>query len=251
MKQGASTMRESYGLTKNQLKLLAVVFMTIDHVGMILFPGVSLFRIVGRLAFPVFSYSIYEGCRYTRKPVAYLCRMFGLGFFCALVQYFYTGEVFGNILITFSLSICILYCVNRLKREIYAPVRNPAKILSAVLFVLVSISLTAVLCLFIEIDYGFLGVLLPVFAEIFDIEPAVPDGTYRKSKSWYPLLGFFAGLVLLSSWKGGIQYYSCLSILFLAASSGEQGKCKLKYFFYIYYPLHLFVIEMIAELLIK
>ena len=44
--------KEDFGLTGNALKLLAIVIMTIDHVGMLLFPKVQLLRIIGRIAFP-------------------------------------------------------------------------------------------------------------------------------------------------------------------------------------------------------
>ena len=40
-------------LTSNQLKLLAMLTMTIDHIGVQLFPGILWLRIVGRLAFPI------------------------------------------------------------------------------------------------------------------------------------------------------------------------------------------------------
>lgn len=34
------------------LKLIAAVTMFIDHMGLILFPGQMIFRVIGRLAFP-------------------------------------------------------------------------------------------------------------------------------------------------------------------------------------------------------
>ena len=62
------------GLTGNQLKLLALITMTIDHIGMILFPHIPLFRIIGRLSMPIFAYMIAEGCRHTRNRKKYLLR---------------------------------------------------------------------------------------------------------------------------------------------------------------------------------
>ena len=47
-------------LTGNQLKLIAAVAMLLDHAGILLFPHVRLFRILGRLAYPVFAYMIAE-----------------------------------------------------------------------------------------------------------------------------------------------------------------------------------------------
>ena len=48
-------------LTSNQLKLLALVTMTVDHVGVQLFPRVLWLRMVGRLALPIYAYMIAEG----------------------------------------------------------------------------------------------------------------------------------------------------------------------------------------------
>ena len=53
-------------LNSNQLKLIAAVSMLLDHVGYFLFPTVTVFRILGRLAFPIFAFCISEGCRYTK-----------------------------------------------------------------------------------------------------------------------------------------------------------------------------------------
>ena len=50
------------GLSNNQLKILAMVAMTLDHVGAYLFPHVLWLRLVGRLAFPVYAFMIAEGC---------------------------------------------------------------------------------------------------------------------------------------------------------------------------------------------
>ena len=55
--------------SSSTLKLLACLFMLIDHAGLLLFPRYKIFRIIGRLAFPIFAYLIAEGCRYTRNKL--------------------------------------------------------------------------------------------------------------------------------------------------------------------------------------
>ena len=55
-------------LTKNQLKILAMVCMTIDHIGAMLFPQAVWLRVIGRLAFPLFSYCIAEQGRPVSAP---------------------------------------------------------------------------------------------------------------------------------------------------------------------------------------
>ena len=46
-----------------------------------------------------------------------------------------------------------------------------------------------------------------------------------------------------------MQYYALLSIPVLLLYSGKRGKLNLKYFFYVFYPLHLLAIEGVAMLI--
>lgn len=57
------------------------------------------------------------------------------------------------------------------------------------------------------------------------------------------------GLVVLSTLSGIIQVHALLSLPLLLLYSGKRGKVNLKYFFYIFYPLHLAVLQGIAWLL--
>ena len=59
-------------LSGNQLKLIALAAMTIDHIGAYLIPDMVIFRIIGRIAFPIFAYMLAEGCRYTRNRMKYM-----------------------------------------------------------------------------------------------------------------------------------------------------------------------------------
>ena len=47
-------------LSGNALKIIAAISMVIDHTGMLIFPGEDIFRIIGRLAFPIFAFFIAE-----------------------------------------------------------------------------------------------------------------------------------------------------------------------------------------------
>lgn len=88
----------------------------------------------------------------------------------------------------------------------------------------------------VEIDYGFWGILVPVFASISD---------NRNKKLFF----FTVGLFLLSMSSGGIQRICLLSVILLYFYDGERGKANLKYFFYIFYPLHLALLEVIYLIL--
>ena len=63
------------GLTGNQLKIIGIIAMTCDHVGLQLLPQFPILRIIGRIAFPIFAFLIAEGCRYTRDKKRFLLNM--------------------------------------------------------------------------------------------------------------------------------------------------------------------------------
>ena len=100
-------MREKYGLSGNALKIIALIAMTVDHIGVILLGGNVVWRIIGRISFPIFAFMIAEGCRYTKNKRQYLGTIFLLGAVCQAVYYFGEKSLYQGILITFSLSIII------------------------------------------------------------------------------------------------------------------------------------------------
>ena len=216
-------------LTSNQLKLLAMLTMTLDHIGVQLFPGVLWLRIVGRLAFPIYAYMIAEGCAHTRNRRKYLLQMAGLALLCQLVYFFAMGSLFQCILVTFTLSILLIYACDTGSRPL------TALALLGVAFVTVALPRLLPGTDF-AIDYGFFGVLVPVAAYL---------GETRRKK-----LLFTAGALVALAWSfGGIQWYSLATLLPLALYSGQRGKRRMKWLFYLYYPLHLAAIYGISRLL--
>lgn len=212
------------GFTGNQLKIIALASMTCDHVGLQLFPDVLLLRILGRLALPIFAYMIAEGCRYTRNRKKYLLRMAGLAALCQVVYFFAMGSLYQCILVTFSLSIGLIYAVDNLQTNPGTPARLLAGGMLAAVFVL-----CVVLPDFVpgfEIDYGLMGVLLPVLI-------------YFGRPVHHFLL---VGVILLCFSYGGIQWWSLAAIPLLGQYNEQRGKYNIGKLFYIYYPLHLVAI---------
>ena len=64
--------KTAWGLSGNQLKLIALITMTIDHVGAYLLPQFTILRIIGRLSMPIYAFLIAEGCRHTHDRRKYL-----------------------------------------------------------------------------------------------------------------------------------------------------------------------------------
>ncbi len=204
-------------LTNNQLKIIALISMTIDHIGVQLFPNVIILRIIGRLAFPIFAYMIAEGAKYTKNRKKYLLTISMTALLCQVVYYFAERSLDQCILVTFSLSIILIYIIDR---------RN---IILSFLSIIACFLLTYV----VNIDYGFIGIMMSVILYLAD----------TKEKK---LIIATTILLFMSLNISGLQRYSLLSIPLLALYNGKRGKLNLKYLFYIYYPLHLAVIYLIS-----
>ena len=227
-------MIKKFGLTNNQLKIIAMLAMLCDHVGKELLPQYTLLQVIGRLAFPIFAFMIAEGCFYTRNRLRYFLSVMLLGVGCQVVYLVAEKSLYQNILITFSLSIILIFSLEnfRLKKGRFSGIILFFT-LSAV-FVIVILLPVALIDQGFIIDYGVEGVLLPV--AIF----YAPD-KLRK-------LLYTAGILILLTFDlgGGIQWFSLLSIPLLALYNQKRGKYNIKPLFYIFYPAHLSVIYLIS-----
>ena len=187
-------------------------------------------------------FTISQGCIYTKNKLKYFLQVAGLATVCQVAYFIYNSSTYMSILVTFSLSILIIYALDYLKKQIFA--ENTAKsVLGAVLVI------TAVLGAYVfhrifRADYGFIGSLVPVLASLF----TKPD---EKPKNSYLSIAMLTlGLIILSVDVGWIQYYSLAAIPLLLAYNGKRGKLNLKYYFYIFYPLHLLVLQGIQSIIL-
>ena len=225
-------MRKSiFGLSGNQLKILAVIFMTIDHIGLHLFPGVSIFRIIGRLSFPIFAFTFAEGCKYTKNRTRHFFVLAIFALLCQAVYTFFIKSLYMNILITLSLSALIIYSFD------FA--RKTRSFLSYILALAVLFGVFGICCIApsvigrgFRIDYGFYGVM---------IAPLVYLGKTKQEK----LFLLSTGLLLLAPTLGTRQLFSIFAIPIIALYNETRGKWRMKNFFYIYYPLHLVIIHIL------
>lgn len=194
--------------------------MLIDHIGYIFFPNVPMFRIIGRLAFPIFCFLIVEGFHHTRNHLNYLIR---LSIFAVLSEIpfdlaFY-GHIFDlqhqNVFITLALGLSAIFCLEEMntQRRFTIP------------FVLVIIT-----AYFAHCDYGIGGVLLICMF-------------YLTRKS--PWTRLFLCALILYLFFGSLELYGIAAMLPITFYNGKRGP-NVKMFFYWFYPLHLLVLYAIA-----
>lgn len=85
------------------LKILAIITMTIDHIGYYLFPEYEWLRVIGRIAFPLFLFLVGFSWSYQRKRNIFLVGIMVQIFSLFSYEYFHFGSNSGNIL----LGICL------------------------------------------------------------------------------------------------------------------------------------------------
>ena len=238
-------------LNGNLLKIIAAVCMVIDHVGLMFFPENILFRIIGRIAFPIFAFMISEGARYTKNRLRYFVSLLSLAVICQTVYYFFGKSLYMCVLVTFTLSLGVIFALRAFKKAIFdCNASVTYRILTSCVLIL-SLMLVFVANYYLDIDYGVCGCLLPVFASIFDFRGIhVPVSLKKLDTLTVRVLTFSIGMIIMSvsmyskyNALHAVQPFMMIALPLLFAYSGSRGKYKMKYFFYIFYPLHLALLE--------
>ena len=222
-------------MNRNVLKIIAVLSMLVDHIGAYFFPNILVFRIIGRLAFPIFAFFIAEGWKHTRSKKKYFLTLCLFAIISQVPYYFLKGAIYLNILFTFILSLGIIYFIEMFKNSS----------ISSMLGVAGVFLVSAIGSMLGMVDYGLLAVLLPAIFYFINLKE----------------LKFFIaglGLVLISLksiifsgviFENFIQLFSLFALVLIWFYNGEKGKINLKYFFYIFYPVHLAIILLIKILI--
>lgn len=233
-------------LTGNALKLIAAAAMVIDHVGLMFFPEVAELRILGRLALPIFAFMIAEGCRYTKSKVRYFLHIFCLAAICQAVYYVAQGSTYMCILVTFSLTILMIFALQGMQKAFASSASLWRKLACTGVFA-ATVALSWILNRHLQIDYGFWGCMVGVFAAL--LHPVNEQSPRWMKQSWVHVLMLSLGLLILALDRGGVQIFSLMAVPLLLMYSGKRGKLSMKYFFYIFYPAHLVILQGISWLI--
>lgn len=223
-------------LSGNILKLIACFSMAIDHIGCILYPNLLILRIIGRIAFPIFAFMIAEGCYYTKNRLKHFLIIFIMAVLMQVVFYFAMNSLSLSIFAIFSFSIILIYLFDSAKNNL-----QDGKNILGSLFILLFVGLTISLYFLnkktnIMIDnYGFYGVIVPVVLYILRM--------YTKRNIWISIAAFALMLIAhVFIANELINLYELIGIGLLCLYNGKRGKYNMKYFFYVFYPVHIVVI---------
>lgn len=218
-------------LDASVLKVIAMVFMVIDHIGAIFYPTEMWIRIPGRISFPIFAFFVAEGYVHTRNRLKYIGRM---AFFAIITEPVFDYAFFGgltlyaqNVLVTFLLALLALWLKDWIESRDLSSFFMPFQKIAGYL-VIILIALAAEL---LNMDYGCFGVMLVYVYEVLH------DRFFEKH-----LLSAAVQIFCAT----GIQRYSAVSTLPLMLYNGKRG-IGMKYLFYVFYPAHLLVLYLVAR----
>lgn len=245
-------MTKSKILNSNQLKLIAIIAMTVDHIAWAMFDGYPtallplVMHIIGRLTCPIMCYFIAEGYHYTRNINKYTFRLFAFAFVSHFAYIFASNDFvdfksfipfyYGNFLNQTSVMWSLAWGLVMLRIADSKRIKSIYKVLLVILICIITLpsdwSCIAALCI---------------------MAIGTNRGDFQKQMSWmifyvalYSLVYFFA----IDKAYGILQMGVVLSIPVIAMYNGKRGKNPkinkfMKWFFYIFYPVHLFVIGLI------
>src|SRR6266480_5550777 len=107
-----------------QIKIIAIVVMIIDHMGLFFFPQFFFLRLIGRLAFPLFAWLIANGAYHTHDINKYLQRLY---FFALISQipFLLANRLIDphfaelNVFCTLFLGLCAIVLIQKTSKWVH------------------------------------------------------------------------------------------------------------------------------------
>ena len=265
------------------LRVVALLTMTLDHIGACLdFNNFFIFRLLGRLAIPLFIFLTVEGALKTSSKKKYILRIGILAIVIGIVLWILafmsapyseiglSGNIFLDLLLII-ISIAILESPNK-KIKVLLALPILYTIFSYVVIRLEGCGCDGIYYWFfppIRLQTGYYGLLMGLgfyaakkYAPIF-IDKYVPvhidDEEYEQvvSNIFCVAVTVFATIILMltnfafgdkyTQQLDGIQTYAALAGILILLYNGKKGY-NAKWFkiaYYLYYPVHLVIIGLV------
>ncbi|MGI6180528.1 MAG: TraX family protein [Agathobaculum sp.] len=275
--EATHTLERRRGLDGFQLKLLALMIMTIDHIhyfGSALRPMPELLTLIGRIAAPIFVFFVAEGFAHTRSRKKYLLRLYIGGVLMYIANMLVNTYcplpggmiVMNGIFTTMTAIVIYLWWIENMQKR-----WREGKKGRAVLYVFAMAALLLSIVL-----VGWLSGISPAAARVAIMLIPGPMwceggvmfviigiGFYYCRNSRRALAVFYTSVLLalaavqlmFSSMEMFLSVVPSLFFMWLALPllllyNGRRGR-GMKYLFYAYYPAHVYTLAIAASLLAR
>lgn len=248
-------------LNSNVLKLIGILLMIFDHLHQMfyMFGAPMWFTMLGRVVAPIFLFMASEGFYYTKNRKKYMLRLL-IGFWVmgiasmAIQKQFPLEDVMLMNSIFGTLFLCVYYMwiVDFLRNGIKQ--RKTMQIVLSILGLILPFALGLLLFALINVNitlFQIFMILVPTFVTVEGgfvfILLAVAFYLLRKNR-WLQVLAleivavytFFAGNDI--QW---IMGFAAIPILLYNQKPGKKSTFH-KYFFYLFYPAHIYLFYLIS-----
>ncbi len=272
-----------FNILASVLKIIAVVTMLTDHIGAVviefiiykqLVSGITpsddiyladnVLRRIGRIAFPIFIFLLIEGFYHTRSRAKYLFRLsvfalvseipFDLGFnftgtdFAKISWFGLKGSSqahqvipelsYQNVFFTLAIGFALIWIADQLTSPGETENAGTLEIIFRHVICVAAVIGFSLGAQRFNCDYAAAGVLA-IFA------------AYMASRTGNYLIVFLASVTVLAVLSSGIELYALAALPLIACYHGDKGKGLGKWFFYIFYPAHIFVLAVIKKLVVN
>lgn len=234
-----------FGLNSTALRLLAILFMLLDHLWATVVPGNLWMTCVGRLAFPIFAFQLCEGYRHTGDFRRYCLRLLLFALLSEIpFNLFYAGSVLfpfhQNVMFTLLLGLLAIRQTDMLRRE-QGIKKKSLRALTLLLIIAGGVVLFP--------DYGLMGVMTVlcffVFREhrLFQLAAMAVLNIFAFKGQTIPVSLFGV------AYDFPIQGFALLALPLIWLYNGEKGPGGkgLRLFWYIFYPLHMLALHFIQQ----
>ena len=243
-----SGISKRFGISATALRLLAMLFMLLDHLWATIVPGNNWMTYAGRLAFPIFAFQLVEGFYHTSDRKAYVKRLlilaliseipFDLMYVSAPLFLFHQNTIF-----TLLLGLWAISEIDSARKIRTKPAAAKAG------FVLLTTWLVGLLGF---VDYGWRGVFTVIAFYVFH------EGRFSKIGQFISLLLlnviFFEGqsfALFDGAYYLPTQVFALLALIPIWLYDGRKGfgGKRFQYAAYLFYPIHLLVLHLLRTFL--
>lgn len=216
------------GFTASGLKWIAICSMVIDHFAVAVFQQSTMYnytayrilRDIGRIAFPIYCFLLVEGFFMTSNIKKYITRMFVFSLLSEIpFDMAIHGQIFylqgQSVFWTLTFGLCTIWVIDKIKGP------GIGCLLAQVAVICIQMAFAQVM----EVDYHYRGILFIVMFYYC-----------RYMQNWVRNV---IGVIAFA-----YERTAPLAFIPIQLYNGQRGM-KLKYFFYLVYPVHLLIFGII------
>jgi len=229
------------------LKILALIFMLIDHLGAAIFTDIPELRVVGRMAFPLYAWCLVVGSIKTSSPARYGIRLLLMAVISQPIYMMALNHTWSEMNILFTLLISLIAIqgirANWMGSQFWVP------------------AICYIACGFLKVDYGWKGITFILLLYLARQNRAGLCATYLAYALFWgttsSVVRSFLGIILPFESMGGLgtvlssffrlQSMVWLSLPLIVFSTNSQLRLP-KWLGYGLYPMHLVLLIVIKLL---